>query len=155
MTEQGFYAFAQTRPNESVKWSTESVITPEPWMQDSACLTVDPDLFFPDRSDARTTRDGKKVCESCPVVAMCLEYALRNNEKHGTWGGLSQWELERHRQGLAQKPARPLREKCSRGHEFTPENVYTRPDGSRGRDCKTCRGQRIKEYKARKKEAGK
>lgn len=26
---------------------------------------------------------------------------------------------------------------CKRGHEFTPENTYVRPDGT-GRHCKTC-----------------
>lgn len=27
---------------------------------------------------------------------------------------------------------------CQRGHEFTPDNTYVRPDG-RGRECRACR----------------
>lgn len=32
------------------------------------------------------------------------------------------------------------RSHCRRGHEFVPENVYTRPDGSR--NCRTCQRER-------------
>jgi WhiB family redox-sensing transcriptional regulator len=56
-------------------------------------------LFFP------TTADGTKgsevesrialprsICESCPVQAECLDYALRWREPHGVWGGKSSRE---------------------------------------------------------------
>jgi WhiB family redox-sensing transcriptional regulator len=43
------------------------------WMDDAACATVDPDLFFPDEeSQWRPTRDAKEICASCPVRDMCL-----------------------------------------------------------------------------------
>lgn len=38
---------------------------------------------------------------------------------------------------------------CVSGHEFTPENTYTRPNGL-GRDCKTCRDLRIVRFKSRR-----
>lgn len=37
---------------------------------------------------------------------------------------------------IAFKPA-PPKSHCGKGHEFTPENTYTYPDGMR-RQCKTC-----------------
>lgn len=41
--------------------------------------------------------------------------------------------------------------KCKRGHEFTPENTYmfTKPDGSEGRACATCRLDRTNESRRR------
>lgn len=37
-----------------------------------------------------------------------------------------------------------IRTHCKWGHEFTPENTYIRPNGT-GRDCKTCRRDRMRE----------
>lgn len=43
------------------------------WMDDAACLTVDPELFFPSDEDRwYPTRDAKRVCAGCPVKAQCL-----------------------------------------------------------------------------------
>lgn len=33
---------------------------------------------------------------------------------------------------------------CANGHEYTPENIYTRPDGG-GRQCRTCNAARVRE----------
>jgi hypothetical protein len=50
-------------------------------------------------------------------------------------------------QSVNQRP-RTLRDECSHGHEYTPENTYARPDG-RGRDCKACRARRAREARVR------
>jgi len=36
---------------------------------------------------------------------------------------------------------------CQRGHEFKPENIYVRPNGTR--TCKTCRQAYAREYRQR------
>lgn len=46
--------------------------------------------FFPERGES--TAAQKRVCASCPVKEPCLQAALRNGERHGIWGGLSEWE---------------------------------------------------------------
>ncbi|QZE10892.1 HNH endonuclease [Gordonia phage ChisanaKitsune] len=40
------------------------------------------------------------------------------------------------------------RDRCSKGHEYTPENVIQRPNGARG--CRTCDRAYKRAYKARK-----
>jgi WhiB family redox-sensing transcriptional regulator len=58
--------------------------------QRAACLGADPSKFFTLRGES--TKDAKKVCNSCLAQKACLEYALANNEKHGIWGGKSERE---------------------------------------------------------------
>jgi WhiB family redox-sensing transcriptional regulator len=56
----------------------------------AACASpdIDPDIFFP-ADDGLISNDAKRICNKCPVMAECLEFALSHNEKHGVWGGLS------------------------------------------------------------------
>lgn len=63
------------------------------WQEYAACLTVDPEVFFPGPYDS--DKPAKKVCEGCSVREACLEAALANHEKHGIWGGLSERERGR------------------------------------------------------------
>lgn len=62
----------------------------EPWMDFALCAETDPEAFFPEKGCS--TRPAKKVCESCPVATECLEYALKNDERFGIWGGKSERE---------------------------------------------------------------
>src|SRR5947209_11308184 len=63
------------------------------WQDQAACLGMDPDLFFPERG--ASTREAKSICRSCVVREDCLEFALRNGEKFGIWGGMSERERRR------------------------------------------------------------
>jgi len=78
----------------------EQVEPAEGWQEDANCLGVDPDLFFPERG--ASTREAKEVCRGCVVRQDCLEFALRNGEKFGIWGGLSERERRRIRRQRAQ-----------------------------------------------------
>lgn len=66
----------------------------EPWVVDALCRQTDPDAFYPEKGEP--TRPAKRVCLGCNVRTECLDYALRNNERWGVWGGLS----ERERRGI-------------------------------------------------------
>lgn len=63
------------------------------WQDRALCSQTDPEAFFPEKGGS--TRDAKKVCVGCEVKAQCLEYALRNDERFGIWGGLSERERRR------------------------------------------------------------
>ncbi len=72
---------------------------PLAWQKDGLCSQTDPEAFFPEQGGS--TRDAKKVCASCDVQSECLDYALRNDERFGIWGGLS----ERERRKLKRRAA--------------------------------------------------
>lgn len=64
--------------------------TREPWMEDAACARTDPEAFFPDKGGS--TREATKVCRGCDVRGACLQWALRNKERWGVLGGMSERE---------------------------------------------------------------
>ena len=45
-------------------------------------------------TDERNAREGKAkaICGACAVRAECLEYALKTDQEHGIWGGLTEAE---------------------------------------------------------------
>lgn len=69
----------------------------EDWRQRGACITEDPELFFPTvgvESSNKAVRDAawaapRAVCQGCPVRALCLDSALANREGEGMFGGLT------------------------------------------------------------------
>ena len=63
------------------------------WQVRALCAQTDPEAFFPEKGGS--TREAKKVCQSCDVRAECLGYALANDERFGIWGGLSERERRR------------------------------------------------------------
>jgi WhiB family redox-sensing transcriptional regulator len=48
---------------------------------------------------------AKAVCRECAVATSCLEYAIKENQDTGVWGGLSEDE----RKSLKRKYARARR----------------------------------------------
>jgi hypothetical protein len=115
-------------PENYFKTHTDRVpltITPEPWMEKALCRQVHPDLHFPEGRQQRTQiRDAKNVCGRCEVAGACLDYALRNNEEWGVWGGLDERELRKLRQGVLgpvrttkPRPQSPVRSPWSAAEE--------------------------------------
>lgn len=77
------------------------------WQYSAACRGEDAEMFFApnyfERKEEKDVREAhaKTICARCPVRDECLEYALRNREPHGIWGGLNESErkaLLRHRE---------------------------------------------------------
>jgi WhiB family transcriptional regulator, redox-sensing transcriptional regulator len=69
------------------------------WQEKALCAQTDPEAFFPEKGGS--TREAKKVCLSCEVRSDCLDYALKNDERFGIWGGLSERERRRIRRSQA------------------------------------------------------
>ena len=71
------------------------------WRSRGACVSADPDLFFPVSSSGagqRQAETARALCGLCPVRPQCLAFALATSEAHGVWGGTTEEERRRLRQ---------------------------------------------------------
>ena len=80
------------------------------WQYQGACIGMDSMRFFHpegERGSSRRKRDddAKAVCRTCEVQAVCLQWALDNNQDSGVWGGMSEEE----RRSLRRRAARARR----------------------------------------------
>ena len=78
------------------------------WRHRAACLTEDPELFFPIGNSGPAiaqVEQAKRVCNRCAVQDICLKWALDTGQDAGVWGGLSEEE----RRSLKRKTARARR----------------------------------------------
>jgi len=60
------------------------------WQSEALCAQTGADFFFPEPGSS--VREAKRICSLCEMRPACLEYALRNDERFGVWGGLSEKE---------------------------------------------------------------
>ena len=75
------------------------------WRHRALCRDEDPELFFPIGTTGPAIvqiEQAKAVCQRCPVVQSCLDWALRSGQDSGVWGGLSEDE----RRALKRRQAR-------------------------------------------------
>ena len=54
------------------------------------CAEVDPELFFPRKGQYLEAQNAKRLCNKCELKAKCLEFALKDPELKGIWGGTSE-----------------------------------------------------------------
>jgi WhiB family redox-sensing transcriptional regulator len=75
---------------------------------DAPCAETDPDAFFADepkegimsyRPTYEHENEAKKVCAECPYRMACLQYALKQPELHGIWGGTTERDRVNIRRG--------------------------------------------------------
>jgi WhiB family redox-sensing transcriptional regulator len=79
------------------------------WYDYAACQNLDPEMFFPVGTTGPALKqagEAKRICASCPVQSMCLEWAVLARIDHGVWGGTS----EEDRRALKRRTTRQRRE---------------------------------------------
>ena len=79
------------------------------WRHRAACLTEDPELFFPVGNTGPAIMqiaEAKKVCARCEVRTECLQWALDAGQDHGVWGGHSEDERRAMKRRNARSRAR-------------------------------------------------
>ena len=65
------------------------------WMADGACYaagTAVADLFHPVGQGDDDYTAARRICNACPVIDACRDYALAAREPFGMWGGLTPTE---------------------------------------------------------------
>lgn len=65
------------------------------WREVAACNNRTDVSFFPMPDDLGAINEAKAVCEDCPVVDDCLQFAIETNQPDGIWGGLTVKERAR------------------------------------------------------------
>lgn len=90
------------------------------WMKRGACATSDVDMFPTTDAGAKA---AKALCAGCPVVDVCLEWAITQREEHGVWGGMTESERGNAKtRRRKERRLRPIRTTCARpgcGNDLT------------------------------------
>jgi WhiB family transcriptional regulator, redox-sensing transcriptional regulator len=66
---------------------------PDMWQDKAACHGLDPDVFFP--TSEEEAGPALAYCSGCGIREMCLAWALKNGERYGVWGGLTEQQRRR------------------------------------------------------------
>ncbi len=78
------------------------------WRKEAACKDSSPDLYYQPSwmTDAMwntVSEASKDFCRSCKVETECYDFADKNNEKHGIWGGVDFGKSARTRRSQRRK----------------------------------------------------
>jgi WhiB family redox-sensing transcriptional regulator len=93
------------------------------WRSAGACLSADPDLFFPISTSGPAQRQiarAKMICAGCGVRPECLQFAMSHDQLYGIWGGTTPEDRQRDRRrkrraaAAAAKRAVPVLSRLSR-----------------------------------------
>jgi WhiB family redox-sensing transcriptional regulator len=96
------------------------------WRAAGACLTADPDLFFPVAEGtvpSKQVAQAQRICAGCPVRQQCRDFAMRTREPAGIWGGTTPEERIRELRAHNRRPR-------ARGTLIYQEAGVTRPPGA-------------------------
>jgi WhiB family transcriptional regulator, redox-sensing transcriptional regulator len=78
------------------------------WQTEAACLSADPDLFFPISTTGPSEKQiarAKRICAGCAVRRECLEFALAHDQMYGIWGGTTPDDRRRDRRRRRRRAA--------------------------------------------------
>jgi WhiB family transcriptional regulator, redox-sensing transcriptional regulator len=66
---------------------------PDMWQERAACFGVNPDVFFPASEEEAGT--ALSHCSRCRIREECLAWAIKNGERYGVWGGMTEQQRRR------------------------------------------------------------
>jgi hypothetical protein len=73
---------------------------PDFWSKGTANCTAYPDLMFPEGYNSHPRElKATEVCNGCPYIKECLQFALENDE-WGVWGGMTRHQRRPLRKAL-------------------------------------------------------
>lgn len=96
---------ARTSERTERMWVPDGIT--DDWKKDGLCFATAPPgeketPFFPHNeqsNDGTKYRQAKAMCDACPVVDACLEYAVATRQEYGMWGGLTPRQRKSRRHG--------------------------------------------------------
>lgn len=78
-------------------WTIHREPLDDDWMARAICTPDTAHLFFGET--AADAEQAKGICEGCPVLVSCGEFALANNIEHGVWGAMAPKDRRKIRKG--------------------------------------------------------
>lgn len=66
------------------------------------CQETDPEAFFPEQGVRPT--EAIALCNTCPVITQCRDYAIWHFEDFGVWGGTTPEQRQKIRKEKGIKP---------------------------------------------------
>jgi WhiB family transcriptional regulator, redox-sensing transcriptional regulator len=88
------------------------------WWSGAACLTADPELFFPlslSGPASEQVASAKAICACCQIRQACLGYALEGGSVEGIWGGTTEAERQ-----LLRRRGREARARLAKDEAASP-----------------------------------
>jgi WhiB family redox-sensing transcriptional regulator len=83
--------------------------TEQDWRHDAECREEEPELFFPAGNTGPyllQIAQAKAVCQRCPVLQACGQWALDTHQDAGVWGAMSEDDRRAMRRRIARIRAR-------------------------------------------------
>ncbi len=75
-------------PALGVRYRSAPITEELDWQIDGLCREADPVLWYPDHEvDAGP---AVQICQDCPVLTQCRDWAMKRHEVYGVWGGMSE-----------------------------------------------------------------
>lgn len=77
------------------------------WMTGALCAQANPDLFFAAGAGGPARHEelaAKRICLRCPVLRLCLAWALDSGQAYGVWGATTAEERAALRRQKAATP---------------------------------------------------
>src|SRR2546428_13558865 len=93
-------------PNIDLNKLPRDPAPPDTWQDKAACYGIDPEIFFPPSEEDAAL--ALSYCGVCSIKEICLAWALRNRERYGVWGGLTEQQRRRPPRPLASRSPPPL-----------------------------------------------
>ena len=80
----------ETSPHTLEVWlPTAKYLDPDSnWREHANCRQTESTMFFSSRS-IKQQKEAISICTACEVRLQCLNFAIRNEEKNGIWGGVN------------------------------------------------------------------
>jgi WhiB family redox-sensing transcriptional regulator len=78
------------------------------WVKQAACIDAPTWYFFSDAETKDAYREGRKLCDICPVLLDCRQYAIENYIAHGLFGGMSPRERQLERRKIRMATGKSL-----------------------------------------------
>jgi WhiB family redox-sensing transcriptional regulator len=79
----------------ALQYCKNNFFTEKNWYELAACKNLPIDIFFPIGRTGPALKEiqrAKSICQECPVVRECLDYAISTNQESGVWGCTSEDE---------------------------------------------------------------